>query len=69
MRALEVVPFKEGSSLDALEKSGHANNTIIIFTSYHGYHLGEHDFWAKVSLYHESARVPLIVSGPAKSPA
>jgi iduronate 2-sulfatase len=51
------------------EKSGHANNTIIIFTSYPGYHLGEHDFWAKVSLYDESARVPLIVSGPAKSPA
>ncbi len=68
MRALEVVPFKEGSSLDALEKSGHANNTIIIFTSYHGYHLGEHDFLAKVSLYDESARVPLIVSVPGKKP-
>src|SRR6185436_3173996 len=39
-----------GKVLDALEQSGQADNTIVIFTSDHGYHLGEHDFWAKVSL-------------------
>ena len=42
--------------------------TIVIFTSDHGYHLGEHDFWAKVSLRDESSGVPLtsVPGKPAK---
>jgi iduronate 2-sulfatase len=58
-----------GKVLDALERSGQADNTIVIFTSDHGYHLGEHDFWAKVSLRDESAMVPLILCVPGKRPA
>lgn len=58
-----------GKVLAALEKSGQADNTIVIFTSDHGYHLGEHDFWAKVSLREESSMVPLIVKVPGKKPA
>ena len=58
-----------GKVLDALEKSGQAENTIVIFTSDHGYHLGEHDFWAKVSLRDESSMVPLIIKVPGKKPA
>ncbi len=58
-----------GKVLAALKKAGLEERTIVIFTSDHGYHLGEHDFWAKVSLHDESAAVPLIISVPGKKPA
>lgn len=58
-----------GKVLAALEASGAADDTIVIFTSDHGYHLGEHDFWAKVSLLEESAKVPLVIHVPGKKPA
>lgn len=67
--AVTYMDSQVGRVLDALDKSGQADNTIIIFTSDHGFHLGEHDFWAKVSLRDESAMVPLIIKAPGKSPS
>ena len=58
-----------GKVMKALEESGQRDNTIVIFTSDHGYHLGEHDLWSKVSIHEESARVPLIICFPRKKPA
>ena len=58
-----------GKVMQALKDNGLEDRTIVIFTSDHGYHLGEHDFWAKVSLRDESAGVPLIICVPGQQPA
>lgn len=53
-----------GDILDALERSPYANDTIIILTSDHGFHMGEKDWLFKNSLWEESTRVPLVVIAP-----
>jgi iduronate 2-sulfatase len=53
-----------GKVLDALEQSGQAANTIIIFFADHGYHIGEHTLWGKTSNFEYDAHVPLIVTAP-----
>jgi len=50
-----------GKVLDALEKSGVANNTVITFVGDHGYHLGEHTLWGKTSNFEYDARVPFMI--------
>jgi len=53
-----------GKVLDELDRLGLRESTTVIFTSDHGYHLGEHHMWQKSNLHEEVTRVPLIVSAP-----
>ena len=58
-----------GRVLDALEANGLAENTVVLFTSDHGYHMGEHGHWQKTTLFENATRVPLIIAGPGVSQA
>lgn len=53
-----------GKILDALDRSPYAKNTLIVFTSDNGYHVGEKEQVFKGTLWEESSRVPLIIAGP-----
>jgi len=53
-----------GRVLDALEALGEADDTVIVFTSDHGMHVGEKGMWEKYTLFEETSRVPLIISDP-----
>ncbi|MGQ8337456.1 sulfatase [Sunxiuqinia sp. A32] len=61
---ISYVDAQIGIVLDALKKNGLDKNTIVIFWSDHGFHLGEHTLWAKTSNFELDARVPLIISIP-----
>ena len=58
-----------GKVLDALDASGVADRTIVIFVSDHGYHIGEHTLWGKTSNFELDARVPMLIRAPGISQA
>lgn len=62
--SVSFVDAQIGKILDTLEKEGLTDNTIIVFHSDHGYHLGQHGQWFKQSLYEHVANTPLIISVP-----
>jgi choline-sulfatase len=64
--AISYVDDKVGQLVQALERAGLAEDTIILFTSDHGEMLGERGLWYKMSFFEWSARVPLLVHAPRR---
>lgn len=64
LACVAFVDDQVGRLLDALEKSPYAEDTMVVFTSDNGYHMGEKSYIFKNSLWLEGDGVPLIVSGP-----
>lgn len=56
-----------GRVLDELDRLGLTDSTAVVFTSDHGYHLGDHGFWQKSNLHEQVIRVPMIMSAPGFS--
>lgn len=64
LASISFVDSQVGRVLDALEASGHADDTIVVLWSDHGWHLGEKLITGKNTLWDRSTRVPLIFAGP-----
>ncbi|MCH2205263.1 MAG: sulfatase [Lentisphaerales bacterium] len=62
---VSFIDAQVGRLTAALDRLGIAENTIVVFWSDHGYHLGEHNgVWQKRTLFEQGARAPLIIKAP-----
>ena len=69
LRALMSVDDLVGDIMDLLSSRGALDNTYIIYTSDHGYHLGQHGVWSeKAGPYEFDSNVPLAIAGPGITP-
>lgn len=66
LATISFVDAHVGRLLDALEKSEHADNTIIVLWGDHGWHLGEKQHWRKHALWETTTRTTLIIFAPEK---
>ncbi|KAG9349069.1 hypothetical protein JZ751_029387 [Albula glossodonta] len=67
--AVSYMDSQVGMLLSALDDLGLAKDTVVVFTSDHGWSLGEHGEWAKYSNFDVATRVPLIVYVPGVTSA
>ena len=62
---VSFIDAQVGRMLTALNRLGLAENTVVVFWSDHGYHLGEHNgIWQKRTLFEQGAKAPLIIRNP-----
>lgn len=66
LRCVKGVDDNVGRILDYLDKSGLADNTIVIYTGDQGFFLGEHGLYDKRLMYEEALRMPFLVRWPGR---
>lgn len=66
---ISFVDAQVGRILDELDRLGLADNTIVVLWGDHGYHLGEHSLWAKLTNFEGATHAPLIVATPDRQAA
>lgn len=66
---ISFIDSQIGLVVEELKTQDQWDNTIVIFTSDHGYHLGDHFLWGKVTLFDIGTRVPFIVRVPGMTKA
>jgi arylsulfatase A-like enzyme len=66
LRCVKAADDAIGEVLNYLDKSGLAENTIVVYTSDQGFYLGEHGWFDKRFMYEESMHMPLLVRYPKK---
>jgi len=64
LAAISFADTLVGEMLHGLNKSAYAQNTIIVFWSDNGWHLGEKQHWHKSTLWQRSTHIPMILAGP-----
>ena len=62
--AISFADANVGKLLDAVDRLGLTENTVIIFWSDHGYATGEHGQWMKQTAFEAATRIPLLFAGP-----
>ena len=68
MACVSWVDQLSGEVLDALDARGGKEDTIVLLSSDHGFHLGEQASWTKHTLFEHSARVPFVIRAPGIKP-
>ena len=64
LASIAYTDMNVGRLLDALDKSAHKDNTIVVLWGDHGWHLGEKEHWRKFALWEEATRAPLVWVAP-----
>lgn len=64
--SISFLDTQVGKLLDGLKQNGLTEDTIVVFTSDHGFHIGEKGLWAKTTNFELDARVPLLIADPVK---
>jgi arylsulfatase A-like enzyme len=64
---VSYIDAQVGLLMNTLEEEGIADNTLVCLWGDHGWHLGEHGHWGKVTNYEDATRAPLIIAAPHRT--